>query len=379
MNFDEFKELYPSPEISSFLVSERIDRDKIVLKKIYIDMAEDLVAGIVLNQIVFWHCPNDNGEIKLTVVRDGHLWLRKKREDWWKECRVTTAQFDKACKRLEDLDLIVVKKYKWNGSPVKHIRVDWAVFLAVLERAKANYGKKEGYRHRPPTKTSGANRYKADTASISTNSENQVNFANSENPTSLLAKNRELRYQGKSNFPNSENDLYNNETFNETTRETVSPPIRQAEESPDSKQNSLAPEKPQPELAPENLKQGSDLVIPPQCDNTPFVHPVTKSDEWLKGGYKMPEWAIKRVGQKWIARQELVNWYAEREKQSKAFARDYLQKIGEEDRTNDVWSEYKATKAVRQMVEAPKPIAGTESITSDQVKGLLAKIKGVSK
>jgi hypothetical protein len=157
------------------------------------------------------------------------------------------------------------------------------------------------------------------------------------------------------------------------------PPIRQAEESPDSKQNSLAPEKPQPELAPENLKQGSDLVIPPQCDNTPFVHPVTKSDEWLKGGYKMPEWAIKRVGQKWIARQELVNWYAEREKQSKAFARDYLQKIGEEDRTNDVWSEYKATKAVRQMVEAPKPIAGTESITSDQVKGLLAKIKGVSK
>lgn len=180
MHFEEFRELYPSPSVSFFLANERITRDKIVLKKIYIDVAEDLVAGIVLNQIVFWHCPNDNGEIKLTVVRDGHLWLRKKREDWWRECRVTTVQFDKACKRLEALELIVVQKFKWNGAPTKHIRVNWPVFLEALERAKADYGnREEGYRHRPPTKTSGANRQASEPDQIS---------ANSENPISLLAE-----------------------------------------------------------------------------------------------------------------------------------------------------------------------------------------------
>ena len=351
MNFDEFKELYPLPEISSFLASERIDRDKIVLKKIYIDMAEDLVAGIVLNQIIFWHCPNDNGEIKLTVVRDGHLWLRKKREDWWKECRITTAQFDKASKRLEELDLIEVRRFKWNGSPVKHIRVDWTVFLAVLKQAKANYGNREGYRHRPPTKTSGANRQKPQEFRNSLISENQLNSADSENPTSLSAKIPELRYQRKSNFAISENDLYTMRHFNETTSETVSPPIEEekASELQSSVSTSLIDST---DLIASNLNQASYDDIPLACDNNAVNHPTTKVDQWLQGGYKKPEWASRKVDHKWIARQEFVEWYAEREKKPLAFARDYLQKPGEGDRTNDTWKEFRAS----QIVHACAPI-----------------------
>lgn len=224
MQFDKFQQLYSAPEVSNFLLSERIDRDKLIVKKIYFDVAQDLVAGIVLNQIIFWHCPNDEGEIKLTVERDGYLWLRKKREDWWKECRVTPAQFDKACKHLESLDLIVTELFKWKGAPVKHIRMDWEVFLRALERAKASYGEQLGYKRRSPTKTSGRNRQKTSNNAISIDSENQQNFANSENGISLLAKNPDFHKQRKTrNFANSENDPYINETLNETTNETAPP------------------------------------------------------------------------------------------------------------------------------------------------------------
>jgi len=39
-----------------FLLWERASRDTLEVKRLYIDMAGDLVAGIVLSQIVFYDC-----------------------------------------------------------------------------------------------------------------------------------------------------------------------------------------------------------------------------------------------------------------------------------------------------------------------------------
>ena len=115
-----------------FLAWEQASRDTIDVKRCYVDLAGELVAGILLSQIVYWHLPSKKGEDKLRVVKDGVTWLAKAREDWWEECRITPRQFDRACTLLEGLGLIVTDVKRFNGSPVKHIRICWEVFLRDL-------------------------------------------------------------------------------------------------------------------------------------------------------------------------------------------------------------------------------------------------------
>lgn len=114
---------------NEFLRAELASHDTIDVKRIYIDMAGDLIAGIVLSQIVFWHLPNKKGGSKLAVKHDGHVWLAKKREDWWDECRVKPKQLDRCLADLEEVGLIATAVYKFGGTPVKHVRLDWDFFL----------------------------------------------------------------------------------------------------------------------------------------------------------------------------------------------------------------------------------------------------------
>ncbi len=127
---------------NDFLVWEMTSRDTIDFKKIYVDLVNDLIAGLLLSQIVYWHLPNSQGEPKLRVERDGLLWLVKSREDWWKETRITTRQYDRAIKILDSLGIVTTKLYKFNGTPVIHLHLNWDVFLtrmnALLEQAAAS-------------------------------------------------------------------------------------------------------------------------------------------------------------------------------------------------------------------------------------------------
>ena len=79
-----------------FLLWERASRDTLEVKRIYVDMAGDLVAGLVLSQIVYWHLPNREGKARLRVEREGDLWLAKARAEWWDECRISPKQADRA-------------------------------------------------------------------------------------------------------------------------------------------------------------------------------------------------------------------------------------------------------------------------------------------
>ncbi|WP_250126629.1 hypothetical protein [Chroococcidiopsis sp. CCMEE 29] len=88
----------PTPErnlleeaINQFILWEIRSRDCIKVKRCYIDVAQDLEAGVLLSQIIYWHLPNKEREQKPTVQRDGQA-----REDWWDECRLTPKQFDRA-------------------------------------------------------------------------------------------------------------------------------------------------------------------------------------------------------------------------------------------------------------------------------------------
>jgi hypothetical protein len=112
-----------------FLLWERSSRDSLEVKRIYIDMAGDLVAGIVLSQIVYWHLPSREGKRRLQVEKEGQLWLAKSRSEWWQECRISPKQADRALAVLEARGLVQVKLFKFASAPTKHVRIVREAFL----------------------------------------------------------------------------------------------------------------------------------------------------------------------------------------------------------------------------------------------------------
>jgi len=114
--------------MEQFLALERVSRDSIDVKKVYIHMAGDLVAGVLLSQIVFWFLPGPNGS-KLRVKHKGFLWLVKARTDWYDEVCLTPKQVDRALRILQEKGLVEVELMKFNGAPTSHIRINWPTFL----------------------------------------------------------------------------------------------------------------------------------------------------------------------------------------------------------------------------------------------------------
>ena len=117
-----------------FLRWEEVDQDAIKVKRIYIDIAGDLVAGILLSQIIYWHLPSKrDGQTKLRVKKDGKLWLAKGRDDWWDECRITPRQFDRAIGILVDKGIVEKERFRFGGSPTIHIRLVPEVVMQYIE------------------------------------------------------------------------------------------------------------------------------------------------------------------------------------------------------------------------------------------------------
>lgn len=118
-------------QFTKFLLWEATSRDTIDFKKIYVDMADDLVAGLLLSQIVYWYLPNKQGESKLRVHKDGYDWIAKGREDWYEEIRISPKQFDRAAKILEDKGMIAKTNYRFNAMRTVHIRLKQDEFMAA--------------------------------------------------------------------------------------------------------------------------------------------------------------------------------------------------------------------------------------------------------
>lgn len=108
---------------NEFLLWEQAARDSIDVKRVYIDVSGDLVAGVLLSQIIFWHLPGKLSETKLRVVKEGVMWVAKGRDDWWDECRITPRQFDRAIVILEEAGVVEKKRFKFGGSPTVHLRI----------------------------------------------------------------------------------------------------------------------------------------------------------------------------------------------------------------------------------------------------------------
>lgn len=109
-----------------FIHWEGASRDTIDFKRCYCEITEDLICGVLLSQIIFWFLPDRRGKSKLSIFKDGKLWLCKGRHEWMKECFLTANQFDRASRILVNKGFLYKMNYKFNGAPTAHvsIRVD---------------------------------------------------------------------------------------------------------------------------------------------------------------------------------------------------------------------------------------------------------------
>lgn len=121
-----------------FLNWEKASRDTIDVKRIYIDMAEDLISGLMLSQIVYWFLPNAYGASKLRVHKNGEDWIAKTYADWFQECRITKKQATACIQHLENLELIVTDIFHFGGKRATHIRINSEVFMEKFSRLVNN-------------------------------------------------------------------------------------------------------------------------------------------------------------------------------------------------------------------------------------------------
>ncbi len=123
--------------VDNFLRWESASRDTIDFKIIYVDVAGDIISGLLLSQIVYWNLPAKNGsDTKLRVFKSDRYWLVKTRNDWFDECRITAKQFDRAIGILESVGVVECKVMRFNGSPTKHI---WLNICALHEKIEEKW------------------------------------------------------------------------------------------------------------------------------------------------------------------------------------------------------------------------------------------------
>lgn len=117
-----------SPKWEDFLFEESESKDTVDFKKIYVDMAGSVKAGLMLSQIIYWYLPGQT-DTKLRVKKKGSYWLAKRRYDWWDEIRLTPKEVDNATLKLEEAGLIKTKIHRFNNLTTVHIQLNIKLFL----------------------------------------------------------------------------------------------------------------------------------------------------------------------------------------------------------------------------------------------------------
>jgi len=114
---------------NGFLEWEKASQDTVDFKKIYVDIVDDIIVGLLLSQIIYWHLPGKNGKSKLRVKRNARLYISKTRYEWWDEIRISPSQVDRGLKILKSLGIVEVEYHRFNGLRTSHIYLDKVKFL----------------------------------------------------------------------------------------------------------------------------------------------------------------------------------------------------------------------------------------------------------
>lgn len=108
-----------------------------------IDAAGDLVAGILLDRIIYLLSPEMDGKTE-RIERDGYTWIARHRADWKDEIRISAKQYDRAARILERKGFITTKTFRLDGDPATHIRLNYDVlnsnFCDWSDRENGDFG-----------------------------------------------------------------------------------------------------------------------------------------------------------------------------------------------------------------------------------------------
>lgn len=94
----------------------------------------NISAAIVLSQLQYWYKAGKNGQPKLRVLKDGKHWLAKSGAELGRECGLSARAVEGAIKELVSQGIIEVKTFRFNCTPIRHIRVLEADGKASFER-----------------------------------------------------------------------------------------------------------------------------------------------------------------------------------------------------------------------------------------------------
>lgn len=120
----------------TFVQWELASRETIDFKMIYVDIAGgDILAGLLLSQIIFWNLPNKDGRSKLRVQKEDKLWLARKHSDWYQEIRMSEDQVRRALGVLKELNLVEVSAFRFNGERITHIALNKNVLAHAVRKA----------------------------------------------------------------------------------------------------------------------------------------------------------------------------------------------------------------------------------------------------
>jgi hypothetical protein len=122
-------------EWDRFLQEERARQDSIDFKRVYVDMTGDVLAGLMLSQIIYWHLSGKDGRPKLRVVKSGRPCLVKARGDWWDEIRLSPRQADRALGILKNRGIVITENHLFMSRHMTHIFLQVPVFLNLYREA----------------------------------------------------------------------------------------------------------------------------------------------------------------------------------------------------------------------------------------------------
>lgn len=103
-----------------------------IVSRLNPDAKNDIAAGLLLSQILYWCLPGQDGKQRLRVQKDGHYWIAKNRDEWYQETRLTKERMDRALAVLEKAGLIIRHNYLFSGKRTAHIRLISIVFLTAF-------------------------------------------------------------------------------------------------------------------------------------------------------------------------------------------------------------------------------------------------------
>lgn len=126
--------------LRKYAAIQKSQEDKVCVQKAYIDIAGDIEAAFVLDELLFFTLPRpETGKSGLRVWKEGFLWMAVGREDWWERKRLTARQADLATEKLIEKKLVFKEVHKFNGLNTVHLRLNveefFKAYTQILDKA----------------------------------------------------------------------------------------------------------------------------------------------------------------------------------------------------------------------------------------------------